>query len=146
MGVELRVIRVGDTVVRTFGIVDLCVRDGERSRGLAGRLLSELTAFARSCGMAFIVLFADDDRLYVRNGWARVTNRCTWVKIDEHTTLGLASQADTGAMMVKAIGEQAWPEGDVDLLGHVFLSRVRCLRLSQLRGGSWNRAASTSRC
>jgi hypothetical protein len=43
------------------------------------------------------------------------------VKIDDHATLGLAGPADTGAMMVKATGEQAWPEGDVDLLGHLFL-------------------------
>ena len=70
--------------------------------------------------MAFVVLFADDDRLYARNGWARVTNRCTWVRIHDHATLGIARQEDTGAMMVKAIGKQAWPQGDVDLLGHVF--------------------------
>ena len=120
MGVELRVIRVGDTVVRTFGVVDLCVADSQRSRGLAGRLLAEVTGFARDCGMAFVVLFADDDRLYVRNGWARVANRCTWVRINDHVTLGLAGPEDTGAMMVKAVGAQAWPEGDVDLLGHVF--------------------------
>jgi len=120
MGVEFRVIRVGDSVVRTFGVVDLCVTDSERSRGLAARLLAELTEFARSCGMAFVVLFADDDRLYARNGWARVTNRCSWVRIHDHATLGIARQEDTGAMMVKAIGEQAWPEGDVDLLGHLF--------------------------
>jgi hypothetical protein len=70
--------------------------------------------------MAFIVLFADDDRLYARNGWARVTNRCTWVRIHEHATRGIARQEDTGAMMVKAVGEHAWPEDDVDLLGHLF--------------------------
>jgi GNAT superfamily N-acetyltransferase len=120
MGVELRVIRVGDSVLRTFGVVDLAVQPSERSRGLASRLLAELTGYARSCGLGFIILFADDDRLYTRNGWSRVTNLCTWVKIDEHTTLGLATQADTGAMMVKAVGEQTWPQGDVDLLGHVF--------------------------
>lgn len=120
MGVEFRVIRVGDSVVRTFGVVDLCVTDSERSRGLAARLLAEVTEFARSCGMAFVVLFADDDRLYTRNGWARVTNRCSWVRIHDHATLGIARQEDTGAMMVKAVGEQAWPEGDVDLLGHLF--------------------------
>ena len=70
--------------------------------------------------MAFVVLFADDDRLYARHGWARVTNRCSWVKIHDHATLGIARRADPGAMMVKATGEQAWPEGDVDLLGHLF--------------------------
>jgi predicted N-acetyltransferase YhbS len=120
MGVEFRVIRVGDTVLRTFGVVDLCVTESQRSRGLAGTLLAEVTGLARSCGMAFIVLFADDERLYARNGWARVTNRCSWVRINDHVTLGLARQADPGAMMVKASGEQSWPEGDVDLLGHLF--------------------------
>jgi GNAT superfamily N-acetyltransferase len=119
-GVELRVIRVGGTVVRTFGVVDLCVAPSWRSRGLAGRILAEVTGFARDCEMAFVVLFADDDRLYTRNGWARVTNRCSWVRIDNHVTLGLAGPADTGVMMVKATGPHPWPDGDVDLLGHLF--------------------------
>jgi hypothetical protein len=120
MGVEFRVVRVGDAVLRIFGIVDLCVTESQRSRGLAGTLLAEVTGLARSCAVAFIVLFADDDRLYARNGWTRVTNRCSWVQINDHVTLGLARQEDTGAMMVKAVGKQPWPEGDVDLLGHLF--------------------------
>jgi GNAT superfamily N-acetyltransferase len=120
MGVELRVIRAGDTVLRTFGVVDLCVGQSERSHGLASRLLAEVTEYARSCGMDFIILFADDSRLYDRNGWARAGNPCSWVKIHDHRTLGLAQAEDAGALMVKATGEQAWPEGEVDLLGHVF--------------------------
>ena len=111
---------MGDGVARTFGVVDLCVRQSERSRGLASGLLAEVTEFASACRMDFIILFADDERLYVRNGWARVRNRCSWVKIDDHTTLGLARQADPDVMMVKAIGARAWPDGDVDLLGHLF--------------------------
>jgi hypothetical protein len=120
MGVEYRIIRVGDAVLRTFGIVDLCVTASQRHRGLAGRLLAEVTGLARSCGMAFIVLFADDARLYARNGWTRVTNHCSWLRINEHVTLGLARREVPGAMMVKALGGQAWPDGDVDLLGHLF--------------------------
>jgi predicted N-acetyltransferase YhbS len=120
MGVELRVIRVGDSVVRTFGVVDLCVRQKERSRGLAGRLLAEVTELARSCGMDFVILFADDDRLYSRNGWVRAGNLCSWVKIHDHSMLGLATAEDTHSLMVKVIGQQAWPEGHVDLLGHLF--------------------------
>jgi predicted N-acetyltransferase YhbS len=120
VGVELRVIRVGRTVLRTFGLVDLCVRGSERSRGLAGRLLAEVTELARSCGMDFVVLFADDDRLYTRNGWVRAANPCSWLKIDDHTTLGLATAEDTGALMVKKIGSHDWPDGVVDLLGHLF--------------------------
>jgi len=90
-GVELRVIRVGNTVLRTFGLVDVCVRGGDRSRGLGSTLLAKVTEFAQACEMAFVVLFADD-RLYTRNGWAHVTNRCTWVKIDDHVTLGWPSR------------------------------------------------------
>ena len=120
VGVELRVIRVGSTVLRTFGVVDLCVRGSERSRGLAGRLLAEVTELARSCGMDFVILFADDDRLYTRNGWTRAANPCSWLKINDHTTLGLETAEDTGALMVKKIGQRTWPDGAVDLLGHLF--------------------------
>jgi hypothetical protein len=42
------------------------------------------------------------------------------VKIDDHVTLGLAQQVDPGVMMVKAVGHRTWPEGEVDLLGHLF--------------------------
>jgi GNAT superfamily N-acetyltransferase len=120
VGVELRVIRIGRMVLRTFGLVDLCVRGAERSRGLAGRLLAEVTELARSCGMDFVILFADDDRLYTWNGWVRAANPCSWLKIDNHTTLGLATAEDTGALMVKKIGSHDWPDGEVDLLGHPF--------------------------
>jgi GNAT superfamily N-acetyltransferase len=120
VGVELRVIRVGRTVLRTFGVVDLCVRGSERSRGLAARLLAEVTELARSCRMDFVILFADDDRLYTRTGWARAANPCTWLKIDNHTTLGVATAEDTGALMVKKIGPRDWPDGEVDMLGHLF--------------------------
>jgi GNAT superfamily N-acetyltransferase len=120
VGVELRVIRIGSNVLRTFGLVDLCVRGSGRSRGLAGRLLAEVTQFARACGIDFVILFADDERVYTRNGWERAANTCTWLKIHEHTTLGVATAEDTGALMVKKTGRHAWPEGDVDLLGHLF--------------------------
>jgi GNAT superfamily N-acetyltransferase len=120
VGVELRMIRVGESVFRTFGVVDLCVAADQRSRGLGSRLLTEVTDHARRNGIDFVVLFADDDRIYLRNGWEHVGNRCRWVRIHEHKTLGLATEALSDAMMVRAVGDRAWPEGDVDLLGHVF--------------------------
>jgi GNAT superfamily N-acetyltransferase len=120
VGVELRVIRVGSNVLRTFGVVDLCVRGSERSRGLAGKLLAEVTQLACTCQMDFVILFADDDRLYTRNGWTRAANLCSWLKINDHTTVGLATAEDTGALMVKKTGHHTWPEGEVDLLGHLF--------------------------
>jgi hypothetical protein len=41
-------------------------------------------------------------------------------EIHEHTALGLATAQDAGALMVKKIGQQAWPADQVDLLGHLF--------------------------
>ena len=58
----------------------------------------------------------DDGRLYTRNGWVSAANPCSWVKIHDHTTLGLATAQDTGSLMVKKTGHQSWPEGEVDLL------------------------------
>ncbi len=119
MGVELRVIRVGSTVLRTFGVVDLCVRTSERSHGLAGRLLAEVTELARSCGST-LSSSSQMTTVYTRGGWARAANPCSWVKIHDHTTLGLATAEDTGSLMVKRIGQRGWPIGEVDLLGHLF--------------------------
>lgn len=118
LGVELRMMRVGTEVVRTFGVVDVCVRD--RGRGVATSLLTEVTALAGARGVDFIVLFADDDRLYVRNGWVPATNPLTWVKINDHRTLGLAENEVLESLMVKPLTARPWPIGDVDLLGPVF--------------------------
>jgi ribosomal protein S18 acetylase RimI-like enzyme len=120
VGVELRVVRVGQSILRTFGIVDLCVKADKRSRGLAKELLTEVTEYAGACEMDFVVLFADDDRLYAQNGWRRVNNPCTWIRVDEHVTLGLARRELTNALMVKTVQGKVWPEGEVDLLGHLF--------------------------
>jgi GNAT superfamily N-acetyltransferase len=120
LGVELRVIRVGHRIFRTFGVVDLCVKANKRSRGLATRLLAEVVEYAEACAMDFVLLFADDGRLYAQNGWHRVSNPCTWLRIDDHVTLGLACREKTDALMVKAVQGKVWPDGEVDLLGHLF--------------------------
>jgi hypothetical protein len=55
----------------------------------------------------------------VRQGIRAVARPC-WLKIGNHTTLGLATAEDTGALMVKKIRPHDWPDGEVDLLGHLF--------------------------
>ncbi|MFF5076257.1 GNAT family N-acetyltransferase [Actinoplanes sp. NPDC000266] len=120
LGVELRVIRVGDQVLRTFGVVDLCVREDSRGQGLASRLLDELNGYAADCGMNFVILFADDDSLYHRNGFVRVDNPLTWVKINDHRVIGLAQAVAPHELMVRSVTGAIWPTGDIDLLGHVF--------------------------
>lgn len=120
LGVELRIIRVGDAVLRTFGVVDLCVHENARSHGLATRLLAELTTYAQDCRIDFIILFADDERVYTRNGWVRVDSPLSWVKINEHRTIGLATDVTPHELMARPVGQLSWPTGPIDLLGHVF--------------------------
>jgi GNAT superfamily N-acetyltransferase len=120
LGVELRVIRVGEHVLRTFGVVDVCVRADRRGQGLASRLLDEVTSYATACGMDFVILFADEDGLYRRHGFVRVDNPLTWVKINEHHTIGLARAVTPHEMVVRPVGGSVWPAGEVDLLGHIF--------------------------
>jgi hypothetical protein len=118
LGVELRMMRVGEEVVRTLGVGDVCVRP--KGKGIASRLLAEVTAMARTREIAFVVLFADDDRLYTRNGWTRAANPLTWLKIHDHRTLGVAEKEVVAALMVKPMTAKPWPAGAVDLLGPVF--------------------------
>ncbi len=121
VGIEHRVIRVGELIVKVLGIVDLCVSETHRSCGIATSLLAEITRHAQRCGVDFVILFADKYELYLRAGWTLVDNRCSWVKIDEHHTLGMTTETSLAdCMMVKPIGDRPWPPGDVDMLGHVF--------------------------
>ena len=73
MGVELRVIRVGSNVLPTFGVSDVCVRKSERSHGLGGSAAGGGDGLARSCGMQFVILFADDGQAVRQE---RVGARC----------------------------------------------------------------------
>ncbi len=120
LGVELRVIRVGDQILRTFGVVDLCVREDSRGQGLASRLLEKLTDYAAACGMDFVILFADDDSLYLRHGFVRVDNPLSWVKINDHHVIGLAHAETPHELMVRPVRDAVWPTGEIDLLGHIF--------------------------
>lgn len=119
LGVELRVIRVGERILRTFGVVDVCVREDRRGQGSAGRLLEEVARYASACAMDFVVLFADRDDLYTRHGFTRVDNPLTWVKINDHHTIGLAQSVTPHEMMVRPVTGAVWPPGEIDLLGHV---------------------------
>jgi predicted acetyltransferase len=116
-----RPIRVGDAVLRAIGVVDVCVATEARSRGIAGRLLEEALALAARSRFDVAVLFADDHRLYQRHGFHVVDNPCSWLRIDEHRTLGVAEPVSLrDSMMVRRVGDATWPAGPVDLLGHLW--------------------------
>jgi len=119
-GVDHRVIRVGNEHVRIFGVIDLCVDEAYRRKGIASSMLRHLTEMAEVHGVDFLYLVADDPNLYRRHGFTLVDRVCSWLRIDEHRNYGVAEEALMGEVMVKQIGARSWPDGPIDLLGYMF--------------------------
>ena len=120
VAVEHRAVRVGDAPVRIFGVVDLCVAESARHRGVGAQLVEAVHERAIGAGIEHIVLFADDPRLYERLGYRRVDVDVTYLAIDEHRSLDLRTRSLADCMMVASPTGAAWPAGDIDMLGHVF--------------------------
>jgi predicted N-acetyltransferase YhbS len=119
VGVEHRVIRNGDSLLRIFGVIDLCVASTARSNGLGSRLLGEVETLARSSGVDAIILFADDPRLYLNAGYEPVPNLIRWLMINEHESFDVAERSVEG-LMVKMLRHRTWRPELVDLLGYLF--------------------------
>jgi GNAT superfamily N-acetyltransferase len=120
MGVEHRVVDNAGSIVKIFGIIDFCVMAAYRSRKIATTLLDEIDALARSSDIDFTMLFADDNRVYLSNGYQRTTNTCRWVRIDEHRTLDVSEKSFDDCLLVRQTGDIAWKPGPVDMLGYIF--------------------------
>jgi ribosomal protein S18 acetylase RimI-like enzyme len=119
-GIEYRVVGFDAAAsARILGITDLCVHPEARSSGLASAMLREIESVATINRIEYLVLFADDRRLYERNGFRSKSNVLRWTRIHEHQTIGIACES-VPELMVKELGNGSWPDGTVDLLGHLF--------------------------
>ena len=114
-----RAVGLSDGPAMILGVVDLCVASAQRGQGHAAALLAEVTRLGRAHGAEFVVLFADDPRAYLRAGFETRPGLVRWLKIHEHETLGVADER-VDELMVRALGARPWPEGRLDLLGHLF--------------------------
>ena len=119
MGLEHRVINLAGRPATIFGVIDLCVGLEARSQGVASKILSWLDDLGRRHAIEFIVLFAQDSRLYLSNGYTAPGNPLRWVKIHEHELRGLAEEV-LSELMVKPLTARPWEQGLVDLLGYQF--------------------------
>ena len=89
LGVDCRVIRVGDSIFRIFGVIDLCVRQNYRRQGIASQLLTLLAELAHEKSIDFLFLVSYDDRIYLKNGFKAVSQFCSWLGIEEHKNCGV---------------------------------------------------------
>ncbi len=120
VGVDHRVVRVGDVALRIFGLIDLCVAPQKRSSGISREMIRCVEERARLAEVPHLVLFADDDRLYARCGFRGIDADVRWLAIDDHRTLGIQEEQLSDTMMVKDLAGAPWPAGEVDMLGYLF--------------------------
>lgn len=120
MGVDFRMVNAAGTLIRAFGVVDLCVHPGFQQRKMASAMLKALTELGRKARVGAILLTASDQQLYLGHGFEKVDNRCTWMMISGDKTLGVVSRGLGGGLMVKPLNGQPWPDGPVDFLGPAF--------------------------
>lgn len=120
VGIDHRVIRVGDQPLTILGIIDLCVASEHRNFGYGSCLLESVEELGRKCGVDSVVLLADDHRLYHEHGYKLLNRHCIFLGIDEHQSLGQCERDLDNCLMVKPLANAPWPAGEVDFLGYLF--------------------------
>jgi len=120
MGVEHRMIKIGEVVASIFGVSDICILKAYQSQKMGSALLQKLDKLARSNDIDFLILIASKFKLYEDNGFQLVKNTCRWLMINDHQTLGVNHKNIKSCLMVKEIGEKRWNGGLMDFLGAIF--------------------------
>ncbi|MBP2000103.1 putative N-acetyltransferase YhbS [Paenibacillus shirakamiensis] len=121
LGLDYRIMNLDGEPVTVVGIVDLCVSQSIRSRGIGSSLLREVDKFCLGRNIDFVLLFADCKEVYLRNGYKPSRNTCTWMKIDTELqrTRGIGQEV-MEELMIKEVGNKHWSEADLDLLGYLY--------------------------
>jgi len=121
LALDYRVIRVGAEVMRISGIVDLAVEPHARRQGIGSELLSRADDIAGQSGCDFAVAFADRHELYLSCGYQRLEVAETrFLAVEERLSHSLITRDLDDIFLVKPVGRADWPQGEIDLLGHIF--------------------------
>ncbi len=120
LAVVFRIIKIGSTTARVFGISDVCVHPDHRSNNVGSILLEHLEGLCSGYHIDFLLLIAQDHGLYKKQGFRPVDNTCRWLLINDHQSLGIMHGQLDKSLMVKTTGSLKWNGGLVDFLGGVF--------------------------
>lgn len=120
VGVDHRVVRVGEESRSIFGLIDLAVDPAYRGRSIGGRLIEDICELGALHGVDAAILMADDHRLYERHGFQNIAPDCQWFGIHELRSLERMGRNLGDCFMVRTLGERDWPAGPVDFLGYLF--------------------------
>ncbi|WP_062263771.1 GNAT family N-acetyltransferase [Endozoicomonas arenosclerae] len=119
MGLDYRVMGVGDHHFKILGVIDFCVAESERGKGLGSSMLDSLASFAEVKDVDFIILVSENRSFYKRNGFRPLTVPSSWLRLHEYKNYGVAFEY-IDDLWVKPVSDKHWPEGHVDWLGYMF--------------------------
>ncbi len=117
LGLDYRAIKVGDEVYKVLGIIDFCVAEQWRGKGIGSFMLSEISSFAEAKNVDFIVLISALEGFYRRQGYSKVEGIHSWLRLHEHTNYGVAVE-HIDDLFIKPISGKQWGNGHVDWLGY----------------------------
>jgi predicted N-acetyltransferase YhbS len=121
VGIDGRVVTVGDTTVSIFGLIDLAVHPARRGRRIGTQLLTEAERIARAGEREFLVVMADRHDLYRKEGYDRVQPALTkWLAVEDRRSVELMTRDLSDCFMAKPLTEKSWPAGTIDMLGYLF--------------------------
>ena len=120
VGIDYRAMNLGGRLIDVVGIVDLCVSSEYQGKGIGTQLLQTVeNQFTEKAD--FILLFADEHKIYLNNGFQLANNKVTWLGIDEGKTIGILSENMGDCLMYKSIKKGAkWTEDDLDMMGYLY--------------------------
>lgn len=118
MGLDYRVVSVGNETYKVLGVSDFCVDKRFQNQGIGTAMLSQLSEYASTKDVDFIILISDLHDFYIDNGYVRLNSLCSWLRIHEHKNYGVAvEQVDD--LYVKPLSGKTWAVGHLDWLGYM---------------------------
>ena len=121
VSLDYRVMKLNDEPVQVLGALDLCVHPDHQGKGYGKALMQAVDAMAQEypegVDMLFLVTFTPG--FYVKLGYQALRFHVTWLKIDQHESLGMGQEAvNDCSLMVKAMKGQELRGGKLDMLGY----------------------------
>lgn len=124
LGIDYRAMLMNNTIIKVWGLIDLCIDADYKRKGIAKCLLNEALekANANKENIDFIFCVTDVPDFYLKNNFnVAQINKATWLKIDNHINLGIGNEHITDThFMYKAIGNKQWQPGSLDWLGYMY--------------------------
>jgi GNAT superfamily N-acetyltransferase len=118
-GLDYRVMNLNGTAIKVLGIIDICIKEEYRGKGIGSKLLAAIEEFSIAHKLDFLLLFTDLQTFYANSGFVSAKNICKWTKINEHETLGIGEE-EVKELMIKKVGSKVWEDGRLDMLGYLY--------------------------